>query len=490
MDNDLLTWLDSHLVVILLLFAYLGAMIYHAWRGNRATKNITDFYIGGRNMGGVAIGISFVATYASTNAFVGIAGQAYDYGSRWLFIGVFAVFFTIVAWHLVAPRLRQFTEILGSVTIPDFIGFRFNSTGSRLLAGLIVIGASVLYLTAIFKGAGHLLSAALDISYVVSIWVIFIVVVAYTAAGGFISVVKTDVVQGLLMGVAAIVLIWGVSNLAGGVFTIVQLVDSQNSSTEAWTDNEISLPVLFGIFTAMTIKLIVEPRQLSRFYALKNEKATRQGKWISIVGVFILFLMLAPIGLYARIIFPDGGIAPDLIVPTLLGSGQYFHPGIGAFIIVAMTAAAMSSIDSVLLVTASTCERDVVHLIRCPKSDVAALRVTRISVVLFALAATVIALDPPGTIISITALSGSIYAVCFIPAVIIGLFWRKGNGYAVSGSILSGIAMLIIASITDAFGSVHAIFPATIVSSAIYIGISVATSATCPTSLATRFWAR
>ena len=102
-------------------------LIRHSIEGNKKTKNISDYFIGGRSLGGIVIGISFFATYSSTNSFIGFAGQAYSYGIGWLFVAPCAVIFSLLAWIFVAPKLRQFTEHLDSVTVPDFIGFRYNT---------------------------------------------------------------------------------------------------------------------------------------------------------------------------------------------------------------------------------------------------------------------------------------------------------------------------------------------------------------------------
>ncbi len=189
-----MAWIISNWLVLLLLGIFIALMVHHAWVGKRRTRGLVDYYVGGRSMGGVALGLSFFATYSSTNSFVGYAGQAYSYGAPWLLLAPSAVMFSLIAWHWVAPRLREFTASLKSVTIPDFIGFRFGSNKARLLAALITIFASFLYMTAVFKGIGNLLEVFLDIPYGAAIFLVFLIVVAYTALGGFISVVRTDVV--------------------------------------------------------------------------------------------------------------------------------------------------------------------------------------------------------------------------------------------------------------------------------------------------------
>ena len=267
-------------------------MVYHAWIGQRRTRGWLDFFVAGRSLGGVTLGISFFATYASTNSYVGFSGQAYSYGLSWLLLVPFAVGFTWMAWIWVAPRLRERTASLGSVTIPDFIGFRFASTPARVGAALLVLFSSVIYMTAVFKGIGNLLEAVLEVPYWTAIGMVLVVVMLYTAVGGFHSVVRTDVIQGGMMIVAAVVLFTGTYRAAGGWEPISQVVDQVPSSVAG----PLPLTLLLGVIFATTIKALVEPRQLSRFYALEDERAVRQGTWIS-PGIFLLvFSLLTPVG--------------------------------------------------------------------------------------------------------------------------------------------------------------------------------------------------
>lgn len=358
-----MTWVREHWLVLLLLAAYTGLLAQHAVAGRRRTRGMVDYYVGGRAMGGVALGLSFFATYSSTNSFVGFSGQAYSYGVGWLLLAPSAVLFSVIAWTWVAPRLRVFTASLDSVTIPDFIGFRFGSAAARVAAALIVLFASFLYMTAVFKGIGNLLEVFLDIPYEAAIVLVFVIVMLYTAVGGFISVVRTDAVQGIVMIVAALFLFAGTVAAAGGLGSVSVLRAGPDTAALFRWDTAMPFPVLIGLIVAGTMKFVVEPRQLSRFYALEHASAARRGMWVSTLAFLFVYSLLLPIGLYARNILPGGIEETDLVVPTLL-TGGVFHPAVSAFLLVAMVAAAMSSLDSVLLVMASTCERDVVGLWR------------------------------------------------------------------------------------------------------------------------------
>ena len=206
MIDAILDNLRTYWIVHVLLLAYTAVLAHHAWSGNRKTRGVTDYFVGGRSMGPIAIGLSFFATYSSTNSFVGFSGQAYDWGITWFLLVPFVIGMSLLAWVAVAPRLRTFTESLGSLTIPDFIGFRFGSPAARVMAAAIVLFASFFYMTAVFKGIGNLLEVFLDIPYRFAIVIVFFVVMLYTVVGGFISVVKTDAVQGVVMVVAGVLL--------------------------------------------------------------------------------------------------------------------------------------------------------------------------------------------------------------------------------------------------------------------------------------------
>lgn len=475
MIDAVLANLRTYWMVHLLLTGYTLLLAYHAWEGNRGTKGVTDYYVGGRTMGGVTLGLSFFATYSSTNSFVGFSGQAYDWGVPWLLFVPTAVVFCLFAWTVVAPRLRDFTAELGSLTIPDFIGFRFASTPARVLAAVIVIVASFLYMTAIFKGIGNLLEVFLDIPYRMAIWIVFVVVFLYTAIGGFISVVKTDAVQGVVMILAAILLFSGTVGAAGGLGSFWE-VRSQPGGAELFEwGGGVAVPVLLGVMFAGLIKFVVDPRQLSRFYALEGRKAARTGLWVSTLTFGGVYALLIPVGIYARRIFPAGMEDTDLVVPSLLIEANVFNEGVAAFLLVAMVAAAMSSLDSVLLVMASTAERDVVGVLRGERTEHHEIQWTRGWIFLFALVTAIISLDPPGGIVTLTAFSGSLFGACFFPAIVLGLYWPRGSGAGVVASFVVGVGVLLAWSRMPGSDVVHEVFPALFLSTLTYVAVSLGT---------------
>ena len=198
-----------------------------------------------------------------------------------------------------------------------------------------------------------------------------------------------------------------------------------------------SFVVLLGVALSGSLKLIVDPRQLSRFYALQDERAAKQGLWVAAIGLTLVQACLYPIGIYAHLLL-DNVSDTDLIVPTLINDAAIFPLWAADFLFVAIVAAAMSSIDSVLLVAASTGYKNLLAPLTRTQRP---LWWTRLLVVVFALIAALVALDPPGDILQITIFSGSLYAACFFPAVVLGLYWSKGCR-AVLGSMVAARMLL------------------------------------------------
>lgn len=476
----LLDWIAAHWVAAVLLLLYVAALMYNAWLGQRASDSISGYYLGGRRLGGFAIGVSFFATFASTNSYIGHAGKGYEYGLPWLVMAFMLVLFTYISWRWIGPRTRRMAAAFDALTLPDYLAGRFLGTNDRehhplrISSGLVIVFCSILYLIAIFKGAGHLFALFFDISYEAAVMLALMIVVIYTSVGGFVSVVRTDVIQGGLMVVGAAMLFYFVTKAAGGVAAIEVLAARPDRAFLFDWNGGIPFVVLLGVALSGSLKLIVDPRQLSRFYALQDDRAVKQGLWVAVIGLALVQACLYPIGVYAHLLL-DNINDTDLIVPTLLNDATVFPLWAADFLFVAIVAAAMSSIDSVLLVAASTAYKNVL----APFSNAGRpLLWTRVAVVVLALISALVALEPPGDILQITIFSGSLYAACFFPAVVLGLYWAKGHALSVMGSMLAGTLTLLLWLAFNLSGAVHEVFPALAVSMLTYVVLSLPQSTT------------
>jgi SSS family transporter len=461
-----MNWLSEHWLAAVLLAAYTVVLFYNANVGRRASESLDDYYVGGRSMGGVAVGISFFATFASTNSYIGHTGKGYEYGLPWLTLGVLVIVFTGMSWIFVAPRMRRFALHWDALTLPDYLASRFGSDSPalRVMAAAIITVASVLYLVAIFKGGGHLFQSFLSIPYEMAVGLTLVIVMLYTSMGGFVSVVRTDIVQGALMVIGSVTIFYFVTAAAGGVGVIFELADRPETEWLFSWNAGIPFAVLFGIALSGSLKLLVDPRQVSRFYALRDERSVKVGIRVALAGMTIIMCCLFPVGLYAHFLLPEVADT-DLIMPTFLSSDAVFPVWVADVLVVAIVAAAMSSMDSVLLVAASVFYKDLVEVVRPMKRPIGW---TRAGVVGFAVLSAALALNPPADIVEITIFSGSLYAACFFPAILFGLHWRQGSAPAVITSMAMGLTVLLGWLVLGGRGIVHEVFPALLVSCSAY----------------------
>ena len=408
--------------------------------------------VGGRRMGGVVIGLSFYATFVSSVTFVGHAGRSYAFGLSWWLICV--VVFTsmvLVSWFVIAPPFTRRARELGALTVPDFLGFQYESLLLRRLAGGVVVIASLAYMVAVYEGATRLLGVLLDLDPGLVTMIIFVVVTTYTLAGGFHSVVATDAGQGVILLAGGMLLPLSMVVREGGVTALLGKVRLAMPSVLEWQPQgalagDVTVGTLVGLALGVGLKIIVEPRQLSRFYGLADDEQLRRGRWIAPAMLFVTYLVMLPVGFLAHaFVTPaelgggSGSALTDNVIPHLLGARvNLLGPVAGAFFLTGLVAAAMSSIDSVLLVAASSADHDLVAPGRA--DDGVGVRRTRVWVFLLSAVAAVLSLILDQGITEMSSFSGSLYAACFLPSLIVGLFWKRLGRTAALLALVTGFA--------------------------------------------------
>mgnify|MGYP001268681311 FL=1 len=466
-----MSWFVEHWIASSLLVIYVSVLFHNAYVGNKAATGVGGYYVGNRQLGGTVVGISFFATFASTNTFIGHAGKGYDYGVAWFTMAVLLVIFSWISWRWIGPPLRRFAAAWDALTIPDYIRGRIlgnNPDAERhpllLLSASVIVFASILYLLAIFKGAGHLFQIFLGVPYEVAVGVTLLVVVLYTSIGGFVSVIRTDAIQGVLMLIGAMTIFYFVTQAAGGVTSVAQLTDMPAKEHLFDLNGAVPFAVLLGVSLSGALKLIVDPRQLSRFYGLKSDAEVKRGMWIAVLGMTLILACMFPIGLYAHLIL-DNVTDTDLIVPRLVNDPAIFPFWVTDLLIVSIVSAAMSSMDSVLLVASSTLYKNIIAPFKAIENEV---RWSRAAVIGFACVSAFMALNPPGDIVGITIFSGSLYAVCFFPPVVFGLYGRIASARTTLMSMILGMSTLILWITLGLSSLLHEVFPALLMSASFY----------------------
>ena len=481
-------WLSTHWLPLLFIAGYLLLLAWHGWHGARKSKTLDHFLVGGRGLGGVVVALSYYATFVSSVTFVGHAGKSYTLGPSWWMVCV--VVFTgmvLIAWFIVAPPFVEQSRRSGALTIPHFLGARYDSPALQRLAALVVVSASVVYMMAVYSGAALALGRLLDLPPWAIMSLIFLVVTAYTLIGGFHSVVATDAVQGLILFATALLLPAVMIIRQGGIGPILTKVHQAEPAALEWATG---MPLLAMIGTALAVgfKIIVEPRQLSRFYGLSSHEQLRLGRLIAPLMLMLTYLCLLPVGILAHAYAPSadafrnqaGKIQTDEVVPYLLGGDHNVLGSVlGAFCLTGLVAAAMSSLDSVLLVAASSADHD---LFKRGRNAAAVMWYTRGWVVVLSAGAAVLAYLLPKRIVEVTAFSGSLYAACFLPTLVVGLYWQRATKAAALAALIVGFSATPLwffarqmAGPNSAFAQVHEMFVGMPIAMVVFVVVSLLT---------------
>ncbi len=434
-------WLENHWLQLLFIFCYLCLIAYHGWVGQKKSRSLGDFLVGGRSLGGVVIALSSFATFVSSVTFVGHAGRSYALGPSWWMTCV--VIFTalvFVAWFVVAPPFIKQVRKYGSLTVADFLEYRYQSRLLSRLAGIVIVAASIAYMVAVYVGAARLLESLLDLNSFTIMIVIFVVVTAYTLTGGFHSIVATDSVQGLILFCGAMILPAAMIWHKGGIGPLVEDARIANPQALEWS-GQMPLFAMVGLALGVALKFLVEPRQLSRFFGLAWIEQLRPGRWLVLTMMFLTYLFMLPVGFLAHAFIPENTIQEtDEVVPFLLGSHDLLGPVASAFFLTALAAAAMSSLDSVLLVASSSIDHD---LISPDREHRLAMRHSRFWVLILSATAAglaLLALRHDFGIVAISSFSGSVFAAAFLPCLIVGVFWSQATRTGALVSLLLGFA--------------------------------------------------
>ena len=469
-------------IVALAVYAILMALIGVLTAGK--SKTLDHFLIGGRNIGAWATAFGYGTTYFSAVVFVGYAGQHgwnIGIGAIWIGIGN-AVLGCLLSWLLFANKTRKMTKKLNARTMPDYFEKRYNSKGMKILAAIIIFVFLVPYSSAVYKGLGALFSAVFP---GVETWVWMLIMATLTAvylvAGGYIATSYTDLIQGIIMLVGVICLVISVLSHenVGGLNGLIQNLG--NFESLPGDPNPTTGSQLTGIFGGSSFKFLCFnimltsfgtwglPQMIGKFYAVKDTKAIKRGTIISTIFCIVIGCGAYLIGSTSRLILngqlPEGGV--DSVIPSVLmevlGNGT-LGVILLAIIMVLLLSASMSTLEAVVLTSASAVAVDLIPAVRKKETKPEhQMLLTRILCLAFVICSFVFATQNIPIIVSLMSFSWGLVSGCFIGPYIWGLFSKKITkigGYAgiLSGLLTVGGATLFI-TLTDSFSAAAAKSP-------------------------------
>ena len=222
----------EHICIMIAIIVYLGAMLYVGYRCSKNNHDTTDFSIlEGVSSASLVTAMSAEASDMSSWLLMGLPGLAYLTGiadAGWTAIGL-AIGTYINSRIAAKPGLRRYTLVAGnSITLPSFFSNRYRDQRKILqsIGAIFIVIFFIPYTASGFAACGKLFSSLFGVNYVAAMIISAIVIVGYTALGGFLAASTTDFIQSIIMSVALIIVfIFGI-NIAGGIPAVVENAQS------------------------------------------------------------------------------------------------------------------------------------------------------------------------------------------------------------------------------------------------------------------------
>ncbi len=362
--------MDAWVVATGLIFVYLLATIVLGIIANqRMTVDMEDFLLYGRKAGFVVLYLTVVATFHSAFAFLGSGGFFYTHGIGFWAAGTWTLLVGAITYVL-GPRIWAVGKAFGYITPADMLADFYESEAVRVVVAVVSVVFTILYIQVQAQGLGYIINVASGdrISFELGTLILLVVAAAYLMAGGLRAVYWTDVIQGVWMYLAVwIGAMYLAFELFGGPFELWQAVRAQRPDL-------LSLPGPRGFFTpgmwvGMTITLsfgiVFQPHMMIRYYTAVDAKTLKLLGATTPIYLMTLYIPAALVGLGGAVAMPGLEI-PDRIFPELLFA--HAPPILTGVILAGATAAAMSTLDSILHANMSVLTRDVYQRYIAPEA--------------------------------------------------------------------------------------------------------------------------
>jgi sodium/proline symporter len=466
-------------IVYLLMMLGIGLYAY------RRTQDLSDYILGGRNLGPLPSALSAGASDMSGWLLMGLPGYAMaaGYGSFWLAGGLLVG--TWLNWLLVAQRLRVYSfKAENSLTLPAFFEKRFEdkSHGLRVVSAIFILIFFLFYTSSGLVAGGKLFETVFGFQYEIAVIVGAVAVISYTMFGGFLAVSWTDVVQGLLMVGALLLVPLIAMGEIGGVGGMLSTIEAKNPELlNMFTEADGSPITLIGTLSLLGWGLgyFGQPHVLARFKGIKNKEAVPAARRIAVIWTGISMAGACLIGLVAIGYLPDGLGDNETVFMVLVDA--LFHPVIAGVLLAAILAAIMSTADSQLLVSSSALAEDFYKaLFNKEASQEKLVMVGRLAVVGIAIVATILAMDKDSQVLALVSYAWAGFGAAFGPALILSLYWKKmTKAGAYAGIIIGGVTVVVWKQLSGGWFDLYEIIPGIVFS---FIAILIVSKISTPPS--------
>ncbi|MEM1228055.1 MAG: sodium/proline symporter [Planctomycetota bacterium] len=415
----------------------------------RKTNSSKDFFMAGRDLGIFVTSIAIFSSAMSGFGFVGGPGLVYRMGISSLWIVISTTIGYAICFFLLGRKLREWAVKRDSISLPDVIMARYDSPLAGMLTALaIVLGVLGYLATQIAAMATVLQSLLAGLTSMGEVPLVYCAVfsttllVFYCVTGGIIASVYTDLVQGVIMMVAAVMVflaaIWAVDGGMVGISEI--LIKDDPASISPWGSKGV-----FGCLSwyfVFALGVAGQPQVITKLMMTRRVEDARWTLPATIVGYMITAMLWIALGLAMRALVVSGAYPElakaDHAAPDFLQN--FTHPILAGVVFAGLFAAIMSTADAFLNIGAAAISHDLPLAIR-GREIKHELGWARIVTVVLGFLAMMLALNLGEMVALLGAFGWGTFAAALVPTVAIGLNWERATGTAACTAICTSLAI-------------------------------------------------
>lgn len=449
--------------------AYFGVVFAIGWYSLRATSGEKDYWIAGGELGWFTGGATMAATHTSAGTFVGTIGIMYTAGWSfgWVLLSIPLSYWFMVA--VLAPRFTRQKEL----TIPAFIEKRYYGKGIRGLAAGIILVATVVYIQAQIVAGGLIANTVFGVPTTVGMVAFTAILLVYTVVGGMVAVVYTDAFQLVVMALGALFAVPLALRQVDGLGGLLTLAESANPLV--FTFDAVPEVLLLTMALSFFLGGIATPEKLIRLYAMKDMRTIRRGVLFAIIMILAINLLVFILALAAIVLFPTlptGDLAMPMVASAVLPAT------LGAIMLAAITAAMMSTVDSLLIVAGSALSVDIYqNLVNPDVSPERRMWVDRLGILAVGSLPVLLLLSGVGEgelVQFIVLLFTALMAAAFVLPVVGGILWRRATKEGAAAAMVGGVTATFAWEILGT-ADIEPVLCGFLVSGLLFVGVSLLT---------------
>lgn len=449
---------------ILIIGIYVLLMVAVGIYCMKHAKDVNGFLLGGRNLGPWLSAFAYGTSFFSAVIFIGYAGKnGWNLGISAIWIGIAnAVVGCLVSWLVLARRTRSMTHRLNAKTMPEFFEGRYCDKGMKIFCAIVIFIFLTPYAASVYMGLSYLFNAVFPaVPYIWWMIIMAVLTALYLTLGGYMATVLTDFIQGLIMIVGIILVVWFVlkndvvGGFSNGIYQLSQIPETGKDLTSWYGGkNWFDLIALMVLTSLGTWGL---PQMIHKFYTVKEGRSIKEAAIISTFFAMLIGGGAYFIGAFGRLFLQNTLPAEgyDAVMPMMLSSAL---PAVMmGILLVLILSASMSTLSSVVMTSSSSLTIDLVKGHFAPNmSEKDTLGLMRILCVVFVALSFAIAAFKPKEIITLMSFSWGTVAGTFIGPYVWGLYSKKITRLGAWSGMLLGFLTSIVPAVVSGFNAQYA----------------------------------